>query len=168
MAGREPEFRAFFEAEFSSLRRLAFLLTGRWTDAEDLVQETMVRVFRAWDRIRDHEHPAAYARAVMMNRHRSMLRRARVEAKHALARQPLLPPAPDAEDDAVVVWQALQTLPVRERQAMILRFYEDLPQAQIAEILGIPVGTVKSLTHRALGRLRETLGSAVEITLDDR
>jgi len=132
------------------------------------VQETMVRVFRAWDRIKNQEHPAAYARAVMMNRHRSMLRRARVEAKHALARQPDPQPGFEAGDDAVVVWQALQALPVRERQAMILRFYEDLPQAQIAQILGIPIGTVKSLTHRALGRLRQQLGSEIEIAVEDR
>lgn len=168
MATREPEFRAFFDAEFRPLRRLAFLLTGNWTDAEDLVQETMVRVFRAWDGIKDQERPAAYARAVMMNRHRSMLRRARVEAKHALARQHDPQLGPEMSEDSILIWRALNALPVRERQAMILRFYEDLPQAQIAQILGIPVGTVKSLTHRALGRLRKSLGPEIEIVVEDR
>lgn len=158
MAGHEQEFREFFDAEFRPLRRIAYLLTGDWGEAEDLAQEAMVRTYRAWGRIRDRARAAAYARTVLANRHRSMLRRARVEARHAVARQPIAPLVIEGlGEDQVVMWDALATLPAREREALVLRYYEDLPQADIAATLGIPVGTVKSLTHRALGRLRRVL-----------
>jgi len=157
VADRDREFREFFHAEFQGLRRVAYLLIGDWGEAEDLAQETMVRVYRAWDRIRDRQKPAAYARTVLVNRHRSLLRRARVEAKHLVARTHA-PTIPEVGEDGVVVWQALKKLPGREREVLILRYYEDMPQAEIATAVGIPVGTVKSLTHRALGRLREVLG----------
>lgn len=156
MADREREFREFFDAEFRGLRRVAYLLTGDWSEAEDLAQEAMVRVYRSWGRIR--EKPAAYARTVLVNRHRSLLRRAKVEARHAVARQPMRSVADPPGDDHVVVWQALSHLPVREREALVLRYYEDMPQQEIAQILKIPVGTVKSLTHGAIARLREHLG----------
>lgn len=155
--GGDRAFRAFFDAEFGALRRVAFLLTGDWGEAEDLAQETMVRVYRAWDTIRERGRPAAYARAVLVNRHRSLLRRARVEAKHLVARAHQSS-VPEVGEDAVVVWQALWKLPAREREVLVLRYYEDMPQAEIADALDIPVGTVKSLTHRALGRLRTVLG----------
>jgi RNA polymerase sigma-70 factor (sigma-E family) len=158
-------FREFFDAEFEPLRRLAYLLTGNWSEAEDLAQEAMVRVYRAWSRIVERERPAAYARAVLINRHRSLLRRARVEARHAVARSS---PAvvPELSDDQVVVWNALAELPPRERAALVLRFYEDMPLSEIAAVLDVPVGTVKSMTHRALGRLRSVLGSDVAVPED--
>lgn len=156
LADREQEFRGFFDASFVPLRRLAYLLTRNWSEAEDLAQEAMVRTYRAWSRIR--ERPGPYARAVLLNRHRSLLRRARVEAKHTAAREPDQPVVPDMGEDHLVAWQALGELSPRQRQVLVLRFYEDLPVAEIAGLMGIPVGTVKSLTHRALARLRETLG----------
>lgn len=158
---RDSEFRAFFDAEFQPLRRVAYLLAGDWGEAEDLAQETMVRVYKTWDRIRERQRPAAYARTVLMNRHRSLLRRARVEAKHVVARQPPAGQVAAVGEDHIVVWQALRKLPAREREALVLRFYEDMPQAEIAEVLGVPVGTVKSMTHRALGRMREVLGPEI-------
>jgi RNA polymerase sigma-70 factor (sigma-E family) len=166
VADRERAFREFFDAEFRPLRRLAYLLTGNWAEAEDLAQEAMVRTYRAWTRIKDRDRPAAYARTVLVNRHRSLLRRAMVEAKHKVAREPDAQPEVEApKDDAVVLWGALQTLPAREREVLVLRFYEDMPQAEIAAVLRVPVGTVKSITHRAIGRLRETLGPDLVGTL---
>jgi RNA polymerase sigma-70 factor (sigma-E family) len=158
---REREFREFFDAEFRPLRRLAYMLTGDWGEAEDLAQEAMVRVYRAWERIKERERPAAYARAVLVNRHRSMLRRARVEAKHKLARMPDRAPVVEMGEDHLLVWRALAELPAREREVLVLRYYEDMPQAEIAKVMGCPVGTVKSLTHRALGRLRDELGPEI-------
>lgn len=171
LADHDEEFRAFFDAEFRPLRRLAYLLTGDWGNAEDLAQEAMVRTYRAWARIRDRERPGAYARTVLVNRHRSLLRRARVEARHAVARHPNPTPSLEAGEDQVLVWQALGELSSREREALVLRFYEDLPQADIAAILGVPVGTVKSLTHRALAKLRgwlETDVAAAPVAGEDR
>lgn len=162
---RDTEFRQFFDAEFSSLRRLAYLLTGNWGEAEDLAQETMVRVYRSWKSITGH--PGGYARTVLMNRHRSLLRRAKVEAKHAFVRREYSEQTGGLEDDALVIWQAIQKLPQREREMIVLRFYEDMPIAEIAKVLDCPTGTVKSITHRAIGKLREQIGSSIDLPAGD-
>lgn len=154
MGERDEEFREFFEAEFRPLRRLAFLLTGDWGAAEDLAQEAMVRTYRSWGRIKERDRPGAYARVVLVNRHRSLLRRAMVETRHAVHLMPDPPSAPDLGEDHVVVWSALARLPVRQRQALVLRYYEDLPEAEIARAMECPIGTVKSLIHRALARMK--------------
>ncbi|MFP5225378.1 MAG: SigE family RNA polymerase sigma factor [Actinomycetota bacterium] len=154
--GRDEEFRVFFDAEFVNLRRLAFMLTGDWTEAEDLAQDTMVRTYNAWDRI-SGDSPMAYARTALLNRHRSKLRRAKVEAKYAFARRTPTEVV-EERDDAVTLIAALKVLPPRERQAIVLRFFEDRPIAEVAEMLEVPPGTVKSMTHRALARLRDELG----------
>ncbi len=157
MADRDEEFKAFFEAEFRPLRRLGYLLTGDWIEAEDLAQEAMVRTYRAWSRIRERERPGAYARSVLVNRRRSMLRRSMVVQKHAeMLRSEEY--RPDFGEEGMVLWDAIGSLPRRQRAALILRFYEDLPESEIAQILDAPVGTVKSLVHRGLARLRERLG----------
>ncbi len=160
MAGDDREFLDFFADEFWSLRRLGFLLTGDWGEAEELAQEAMARTFAAWPRVR-HRQPAAYARKVLLNRHRSLLRRAVVEARHALASRPQAQTRhePDFSGDDLVLWQALRRLPARQRAAIVLRYYLDLPEAEVARQLGVPVGTVKSLVHRALARLRQRLGA---------
>jgi RNA polymerase sigma-70 factor (sigma-E family) len=160
MAGHDREFLDFFADEFWSLRRLGFLLTGDWGEAEELAQEAMARTFAAWSRVR-HRQPAVYARKVLLNRHRSLLRRAVVETRHALASRPQaeVRHEPDFSGDDLVLWQALQRLPARQRAAIVLRYYLDLPEAEVARQLGVPVGTVKSLVHRGLARLRQRLGA---------
>src|SRR5947209_13339514 len=82
MADRDSEFKEFFETEFRPLRRLGYLLTGDWAEAEDLAQEAMVRTYRAWSRIKERERPGAYARTVLVNRRRSLLRRSMIAKKH--------------------------------------------------------------------------------------
>jgi RNA polymerase sigma-70 factor (sigma-E family) len=159
MAGDDREFLDFFAEEFWSLRRLGFLLTGDWGEAEELAQEAMTRTFAAWSRVR-HKQQAAYARKVLLNRHRSLLRRAVVEARHALTSRPQQWHEPDFGGDDLVLWQALQQLPARQRTAIVLRYYLDLPEAEVARLLGVPVGTAKSLVHRGLARLRDRLGAA--------
>lgn len=158
MSERDQEFRDFFDAEFRPLRRLGYLLTGDWGEAEDLAQEAMVRTYRAWARIKERDRPGAYARAVLVNRHRSLLRRAMVESKHFVARLPDPPPPQDLSEDHALMWSALKKLPARQREAIVLRFYEDLSEADIAQILDCPVGTVKSLVHRGIARLRRSIG----------
>ena len=88
MSGDDPDFLEFFAGEFWPLRRVGFLLTGDWDQAEELAQEAMARTWAAWPRIRGYDRPAAYARKVLVNRHRSLLRRAVVEARHALTSRP--------------------------------------------------------------------------------
>jgi len=157
MDTKDQEFREFFEAEFRPLRRLGYLLTGDWAEAEDLAQEAMVRTYRAWSRITERDRPGAYARSVLVNRRRSLLRRTAVAAKHAeMLRAPEY--GLDLGDEGMVLWDAIRALPQRQRAAIVLRFYEDMPEAEVAAALDMPVGTVKSLVHRGVGRLREKLG----------
>jgi RNA polymerase sigma-70 factor (sigma-E family) len=160
MAGDDREFLDFFADQFWSLRRVGYLLTGDWDQAEELAQEAMARTFAAWSRIRGYDRPAAYARKVLVNRHRSLLRRAVVEARHTLTSRPQQWHEPDFGGDDLVLWQALRQLPARQRMAIVLRYYLDLPEAEVARLLGVPVGTVKSLVHRGLARLRDRLGAA--------
>jgi len=166
VSDRDVEFKAFFETEFRPLRRLGYLLTGDWVEAEDLAQEAMVRTYRAWSRIRERERPGAYARSVLVNRRRSMLRRSVVAQKHVeMLRSEEY--HPNFGDEGMVLWDAIAALPRRQRAALVLRFYEDLPETEIAHILDMPVGTVKSLVHRGLAKLRETLGSETVADLGD-
>ena len=158
MSGDDPDFLEFFAGEFWPLRRVGFLLTGDWDQAEELAQEAMARTWAAWPRVRAYDRPAAFARKVLLNRHRSLLRRAVVEARHRLAGRVEERHQPDVAADDLVLWQALQQLPARQRSAIVLRYYLDLPEAEVARQLGVPVGTVKSWTHRGLARLRERLG----------
>jgi RNA polymerase sigma-70 factor (sigma-E family) len=162
MADREQEFKDFFEAEFRPLRRLGYLLTGDWAEAEDLAQEAMVRTYRAWPSIRERERPGAYARTVLVNRRRSLLRRSMIAQKHAETLRPEAY-APDFGEDGMLLWNAIGSLPRRQRAALVLRFYEDLPEAEIAQILNAPIGTVKSLVYRGLAKLRERLGNDLVI-----
>ena len=83
MGPEDRQFPEFFVSEYGRLRRLGFLLTGSWTDGEELAQETLVRIYWRWSLVRRQEHPEAYARKVLVNRHRSLLRRLRLEARHA-------------------------------------------------------------------------------------
>jgi RNA polymerase sigma-70 factor (sigma-E family) len=152
----DQDFREFFAAEYGHLRRLGFLLTGDWSQAEELAQESLVRTWWVWPRVRRLARPAAYTRRVLMNRHRSLLRRALVEAKYATRTheretyQPLL-------GEEAGLWEAVRALPRRERDVLVLRFYEDLAEAEVARLLRLPLGTVKSLSHRGLARLRARL-----------
>jgi RNA polymerase sigma-70 factor (sigma-E family) len=158
MAGDDPDFLEFFAAEFWPLRRVGFLLTGSWDQAEELAQEAMARTYAVWPRVRRYQRPAAYARKVLVNRHRSVLRRAVVEARHLLISPPQDRHEPDFGGDDLVLWQALQQLSSRQRAGVVLRYYLDLPEVEVARLLGVPLGTVKSLVHRGLARLRDQLG----------
>ena len=87
MTEAELEFREFFAAEYGRLRGLGYLLTSDWAEAEELAQDALVRTNRAWGWVRRHDRPSAYARKVLVNRHRSLLRRAKVEARHLAGRR---------------------------------------------------------------------------------
>ena len=160
MAGDDREFLDVVADQVWSVRRVGYLLISDWDQAEELAQEAMARTFAAWSRVRGYDRPAAYARKVLVNRHRSLLRRAAVEARHALTSRPQEWHEPDFGGDDLVLWRALRQLPARQRMAIVLRYYLDLPEAEVARLLGVPVGTVKSLVHRGLARLRDRLGAA--------
>ena len=157
MAVDEVEFREFFASQYDRLCWLGLLLTGDQAEAEELAQEALVRTWWRWAVHRPND-PAAYARKVLVNRRRSLLRRAGVEARF-LARSRVEPVPPPGDEEAMVLWQAVQGLPPRQRAVLVLRFHEDLTEVETARLLGLPLGTVKSLAHRGLARLRDRLGT---------
>ena len=157
MGPEDRQFPEFFTSQYGRLRRLSFLLTGDWAQAEDLAQEALVRVYWRWSLVRRQAHPEAYARKVLVNRHRSLLRRALVEARYLYRDRPNEGYSDEHREDAIVLWAATRRLPLRQQAVVVLRYYEDLSEAEIARVLGIPVGTVKTLARRGLARLRRSL-----------
>lgn len=141
-------FEAFYDASYERMARLGFLLTGSAAVGEELAQDAFVQLYRSWDDVRD---PGAWVRTVLVNGSRSWWRRAK--------RRPPAPELPVAVDqaDVLAVRAALADLGERHRTALVLRFFEDLPEREIAALMGCPVGTVKSLLHRGLHRMREEL-----------
>ena len=159
MAVDDAEFREFFASEYSRLCWLGFLLTGSGAEGEELAQEALVRIWWRWRLGRRPADPASYARRVLVNRQRSLLRRAAVEARSLGRARPAEVILPAESERAMVLWEAVRSLPPRQRAVLVLRYQEDLTEVEVARLLGLPVGTVKSASHRALARLRERLGT---------
>ena len=159
--GAETSFTAFVRASGERHLRVAVLLTGNWHAAEDLVQTSLAKLYRAWPGIdQTGGDPDAYLRRIMINTQRSWWRaRWRREAPTAE-----LPDAPGVDGDgdqralAVSVRQALGRLSPRQRAVLVLRYFEDLPEAEIASLLGCSAGSVKAHAHRGLRALRAELG----------
>jgi RNA polymerase sigma-70 factor (sigma-E family) len=155
----DAEFSDFFASQYARLCWLGCALTGSPAQAEDLAQDALVRTWWRWRLVGRPKDPASYARKVLVNRHRSLLRRAASEARTLVRRGPEELALPAGDERAMVLWQAVQALPARQRVVLVLRFYEDRTEAEVAQLLGLSLGTVKSRGHRALGRLRDQLGS---------
>lgn len=151
---------ALYSANFRSLVRLAALLVRDLGTAEEVVQDAFIAMHGGWRRLRDPDKALSYLRQSVVNRSRSVLRHRAVVEKHAPKG---LPDAPSAESGAIVelerdaVIQALQTLPTRQREALVLRYYADLSEAEIADAMGISRGAVKSHTSRGMAALRKVL-----------
>jgi RNA polymerase sigma-70 factor (sigma-E family) len=155
---RGADFTRFAASEAGRLARLAYTLTGDYEAARDLTQDALVAVFRSWERVASADSPVAYARRVLINRRLADLRRRKVDE--------LLTPDPDVRpgagsdegryDDREAVWQALSNITVRQRTVLVLRYYEDLDDSEIAELLGCRKSTVRSLAARGLAALRST------------
>ncbi|MDQ1695236.1 MAG: hypothetical protein QOJ03_589 [Frankiaceae bacterium] len=157
------EFRDYVNGASPALLRTAFLLAGNRADAEDLLQTALAKTYLSWTRIRDREAIDGYVRRVMVNTRTSWWRRARHLETTALDEQPvaLRHPGRDVFADADLhdaLWSALHRLPRRQRAAVVLRYYEDMSEAQTAEVLGVSIGTVKSTVSRALAKLRDDAG----------
>jgi RNA polymerase sigma-70 factor (sigma-E family) len=151
------DFAQFVEAREQALRRTAWLLTGDWGRAEYLVQTALARSWPRWERIRRRDDPEVYVRRVIVNTWATWTRRRWFGEKAS----PAVAEAPAAGDMAAEVAMrmalrdALSTLTGRQRAVLVLRVYDDLPEAQVAEMLNCPVGTVKSALARALATLRD-------------
>jgi RNA polymerase sigma-70 factor (sigma-E family) len=150
-----------YRAHYAALVRLAAVLVGDFATAEDVVQDSFIAMHRAWRRLRDTGMALPYLRRSVINRSRSVLRH-RVVADRQFPM--LAPELPSAEDSALAVVRrssvlaALSMLPSRQREVMVLRYYADLSEAQIAAALGISRGAVKSHTARAKESIRAMLG----------
>lgn len=153
---REREFTEFFLARGPALRRTAYLVVRDWHTAEDVVQQALVNVYAVWPRVRP-ETQDAYARKVVVNACLSHLRRHRPET--VVAQPP--ESAVVAGSAPLDVGHALGLLPDRQRAIVALRFLDDLSVAEVAQVLDIAEGTVKSQTHRALETLRAHLPELV-------
>jgi RNA polymerase sigma-70 factor (sigma-E family) len=157
--GRES-FREYVAARSPALLRTAYLLTGHRGDAEDLLQTALAKTSLAWDRIREREALDGYVRRVMVNTQTSWWRRKKVD-EYPTDTLPERGTQRDATDDLALhdaLWTALAGLPKRQRAMVVLRYYEDLSEAETADVLGVSVGTVKSTTSRALLKLRDSSG----------
>jgi len=156
----EPLFREFVASRQQSLLRTGYLLTGDWGNAEDLVQTALTKTYLARHRIRDANAVEAYVRAAMVTTSTSWWRR-RWHGERPTAQLPEKPTGNDrtaAYDDRDELWQHVRRLPPRQRAVLVLRFYEDLSEAETARLLGVSVGTVKSQTSRSMQALRAALG----------
>ncbi|MEY2247637.1 SigE family RNA polymerase sigma factor [Streptomyces sp. SAS_267] len=163
---RDAEFRSFVVGRWPRLMRTAFLLTGERHAAEDLVQTTLEQVYVAWRRVGSADEPDAYVRRVMINAH---ARRHRRKLKEFLAPKDdagLSREVPDSgdpmarADDRGALVTALAQLPPRQRQAVVLRYWEDLSESQAAEAMGCSVGAVKSNASKGIAKLRVLPGLA--------
>ena len=167
---RDEEFQSFMIGRWPRLMRTAFLLTGEQHAAEDLVQSTLERVYVSWRRIGAADDPEAYVRRVMINLH---------ARKHRRRLKEFLAPKDDSglvheiadtgdriaqADDRSALLKALAQLPLRQREAVVLRYWEDLTETQAAEAMGCSVGTVKSNAAKGIAKLRAIPGLAEMVT----
>jgi RNA polymerase sigma-70 factor (sigma-E family) len=171
---RDEEFQSFMVGRWPRLMRTAFLLTGEQHAAEDLVQSTLEQVYTAWRRVGAADDPEAYVRRVMINVH---------ARKHRRRLREFLAPKDDSglvrevadtgdriaqADDRSALLKALAQLPARQREAVVLRYWEDLTETQAAEAMGCSVGTVKSSAAKGIAKLRAIPALAETVTHERR
>jgi len=149
-----PQYDAFVVDRSQRLLRTAYLLTRDWATAEDLLQAALVKLWFAWPRVEGD--PEAYVRRIIVTTHVSWRRRL---WRREVAQEYL--PEPSTADEATrhadrdALWRALHRLGPRQRAILVLRYFEDLPDAEIASLLGVTATTVRSQASRALARLRD-------------
>ena len=155
---RDAELTAFVEARRPALRRFAYALCGDWHRADDLVQTALVKTYLAWDRLHTEGREEAYVRRAILTSHVDEGRRPWRRERTSLDGHDRAVDAPDHGDRPALV-AALQTLPVMQRQVVVLRYLVDLSVEEVAAELGISTGTVKSHASRGREQLRSRLGS---------
>lgn len=161
----EHAFERFAEARMPALLRYAHLLTGDPHAAEDLVQTALARTLLAWPRVQRKDDPEGYVRRTMLTTQTNVWRRLRRIREQPFGEVPEWPDVRSGEaefDERERVWAALRRLPDRQRAVLVLRYYEDLSEADIAATLGISAGTVKSQASKGLRRLRDMTGVGLD------
>ena len=158
-----PSFEEYAVASWSTLYRSAYLLAGNHADAEDLAQQTLIKAHGAWSKVSASDSMNAYVRRILTNTFLSSRRpaRRRLELLTDEIPEPGTPGAaagvPGAAEDRMALWSHVKRLP--QRAVIVLRYFEDLSEGEIAETLGCTRGTVKSTAHRALKSLKAALGA---------
>jgi RNA polymerase sigma-70 factor (sigma-E family) len=163
MSRRDPAaFADFVAARSHALHRAAYLMVGDTHLAQDLVQEALTKTYVAWPRLRDPGKAEAYTRKAITTTAIGWFRkRSWGERPTDVLPDGTVPGGEQQADERDWVWHGLQTLPPRQRAAIVLRYYEDLTEAQTAAAMGCAVGTVKSQVSAGLRTLRERLGSRI-------
>ena len=157
------DFGEFVAARSGHLIRLAYVLTGDQHAAEDLLQSALTKAAAHWGRI--HSAPEAYVKQIIYREQVSWWRHRSRRPETTMARVPdqvATPPSAGVAgvagvEDRLALYEALRALPARKRAVLVLRYLEDLPEAQVADILGCSVGTVRSQTHKAIAQLKSVL-----------
>ena len=151
------EFSEFAHSRWPNLVRLGYAITGDRGLAEDLAQTALANAYASWSKVRKADDPDAYVRRIVLNAHRGSFSKRRVSERLTESPPDTLAPVPDPagqHGDRATVIAALGTLPRRQREVLVLRYWLDLTEAQAAATLGCSVGNVKSQASRALAKLR--------------
>jgi RNA polymerase sigma-70 factor (sigma-E family) len=162
------EFASFVHAHADSLFTTAYLLTGSPGRAEELLQDTLTRLYPRWARVTAADSPTAYVRRSLVNGYITASRK-RSTRDLSLSNLPVNSDGRDLAEEVVdrqLVWQLLRTLPDRQRAALVLRYFHDQPDAEISEALGCRVSTVRSLISRGVAAMRETYAHLNHVTPD--
>jgi RNA polymerase sigma-70 factor (sigma-E family) len=157
---RDREVEALFNKHYMPMCRLAFVILGDSYLAEETVMDSLLKTFSGWRRIRDPERAEFYLKRAVVNQCRSKIRRKMVEkrASALMDRSGAISTwDPEHSETRRVVWEAVRKLPERQRACVVLRYYEDLPENEIAEVLDCSVGTVKSQLFKARQKLESFL-----------
>jgi RNA polymerase sigma-70 factor (sigma-E family) len=159
-AAEIPTFEEYAGVAWPSLYRFAYLLTGNHADAEDIAQQTLEKAYRSWSRVEKSDSPAAYLRRILTNTYLSN-RRPKKRRLELLTDEPpeTRQPLAAGSEERMAVWPHVKSLPPRQRAVIVLRYYEDLSEQEIADVLGCSRGNVKSTAHHALRSLRATLAT---------
>ncbi|QFG68858.1 SigE family RNA polymerase sigma factor [Ornithinimicrobium pratense] len=156
MVTTDPAYTQFVQDRQGRLRRAAYLMCGDPDQAEDLLQEALIALAEKWEKV---EHPDAFVRKVIYRQRISWWRKTRHETMVETMPDAGVGDGAEGRARDAEVHDVLRTLPPRQRAALVLRYFEDLTEAQAAEVMGIAVGTVKSLSHQAITRMREQLAA---------
>jgi RNA polymerase sigma-70 factor (sigma-E family) len=159
--GRDADFVAYYEARAATLRKTAYVLCGDWHLAEDLTQTAFTKLYQVWHRLERYEALDGYVRQTLLrafldDRRRPWRREYAIGPQSAVFDVPVADPAGSGEREILLA--ALARIPKRRRAVLVLRYWEDLPVEQVAELLGCSAGTVRSQASRALADLRAMLG----------
>jgi RNA polymerase sigma-70 factor (ECF subfamily) len=156
---RIESFQEFYEREYRSLLGLAFVLSGSSWTAEDLTQDALTEAHRRWAGISRYDNPSAWVRRVMINKHRSRLRRLRTEGRGLLRLVGRTSDAVAPTERSTEVWAAVRELPARQAEAIALFYWEDMSVNQIADILEVSTETAKTHLKRGRAALADSLDS---------